>query len=134
MSSHLPDLVVRLDLPRSMAYGAATWDWHRMHYDTEDARARGFEGPVIDGQMFGALIARQVREWGGPRIRFLELEFRNRGFVVVPSTVTLRASIAARSETPQGERVEIATQVFDEAGRCVVDGGRTVVEVPRAGG
>lgn len=128
----LPDLVVRLDLPRSMAYGASTWDWHRMHYDTEDARARGLDGPVVDGQMFGALIARQVREWAGPRARFLELKFRNRGFVVVPSTVTLRANVAARSETAQGERIEIATQVFDEAGRCVVDGGHTVVELARA--
>lgn len=129
----LPNLVVHLDLPRSMAYGAATWDWHRMHYDADDARARGFAGPVVDGQMFGALIARQVREWAGPRARFLELEFRNRGFVVVPSTVTLRSAVAARTEAPRGERIEIATQIFDETGRCVVDGGRTVVEMPRPG-
>lgn len=132
MPTSLPDLVVRLDLPRLMAYGASTWDWHRMHYDVENARARGFDGAVVDGQMFGALIARQVREWAGPQVRFRELEFRNRGFVVAPSTVTLRASVSARDATQQGERIEIATRVFDESGRCVVDGARTIVELPRA--
>lgn len=128
--SALPDLVVELDVPRLMAYGAATWDWHRMHYDGEFARARGFEGPVVDGQMFGALIARQVRAWAGARARFVALEFRNRGLVTAPATVKVVSRVAAREAIEGGERVQIASEVLDASGRRVVDQARTVVEVP----
>ena len=48
------------------AYGAATWDWHRMHYDAELARSKGFAAPVIDGQMYGAVFAQVAMRWAGP--------------------------------------------------------------------
>lgn len=129
--SALPDLVVRLELPTLMAYGAATWDWHRMHYDAESARARGFQGPVVDGQMFGALIARQIRAWAGNRARFVALEFRNRGLVIAPSTVTVVSRVASRESIGGAERIEIHSEVLDEAGRRVVDQGRAILELPQ---
>lgn len=127
----IADLVVHLDLPRLMMYGAATWDWHRMHYDHEWARARNLRGPVVDGQMFGALIARQVREWAGPRARFVELEFQNRGFVSAGDTVTVVSSVVSSRQEGSVDRIEIATHILGEGGRRVVDKGRTVVDVPR---
>ena len=127
----LPDLVVRLDLLRLMVYGAATWDWQRIHYDHEAARAQGLRGPIADGQIFGALIARQIREWAGPRARFVELEFQNRRFVVAPSTVTVVSRVCSSQVVGAIERVEITSHVMDEDGRRVADNGRTVVDVPR---
>ncbi len=129
--SALPDLVVRLGLHRLMVDGASTWDWQRMHYDHEWARAQGLRGPIVDGQMFGALIARQIREWAGPRARFVELKFQNRGFVAAPSTVTVVSRVSSSKLAGAIERVEIASHVLDEDGRHVVDNGRTVVDVPR---
>jgi acyl dehydratase len=101
-----------------------------MHYDAEAARARGFQGPVVDGQMFGALIARQIRAWAGNRARFLTLEFRNRGFVVAPSTVAVVSYVSAREAVGANERIEILSEVRDETGRRVVEEGRTTIELP----
>ncbi|MFP6681362.1 MAG: MaoC/PaaZ C-terminal domain-containing protein [Gammaproteobacteria bacterium] len=50
-----------------VAYGSATWDWHRLHHDTNYAVARGFAQPVIDGQMYGAMFAQAIEDWVGPR-------------------------------------------------------------------
>jgi acyl dehydratase len=64
------------------AYGAATWDWHRMHYDAELARSKGFAAPVIDGQMYGAVFARAALSWAGPRgfITRLSLKMKSMAF------------------------------------------------------
>ena len=87
----LPDLVRTLTLTDLVAYGAATWDWHRLHYDTAYASAAGLPGPIVDGQLWGALMATQVLDWTGPSGRLDSLAVRYRGVVTVGETVTLRA-------------------------------------------
>jgi acyl dehydratase len=49
-----------------VAYGAATWDWHRLHYDQAHAQAKQLPGVLIDGQAFGAVFAREAMRWAGP--------------------------------------------------------------------
>jgi len=49
-----------------VAYGAATWDWHRLHYDKAYAQSKQLPGVLIDGQAFGAVFAREVMRWAGP--------------------------------------------------------------------
>jgi hypothetical protein len=81
--------------------------------------------------MFGALIARQIRAWAGNRARFTRLDFRNRGFVTAPCTVTVVSQVCGREFVSGGEQLEISSEVMDESGRKVVDHGRTVIELPR---
>ncbi len=59
-----------------VAYSGATWDWHRMHYDSDWAREAGFPGPVLDGQQLGAWLAALSQEAAGPEWRLAEMEFR----------------------------------------------------------
>jgi len=70
---HLVDLVL---------YGAATWDWNRMHYDVERARRMNLPAPVIDGQEFGAFFVRAALDWAGPRAfpRRLALRMKSMAF------------------------------------------------------
>ena len=49
-----------------VAYGAATWDWHRLHYDKAHAQSKQLPGVLIDGQAFGAVFAREAMRWAGP--------------------------------------------------------------------
>ena len=37
-----------IGIARMMAYGAATWDFIRLHYDADYARGNGFEAPFVD--------------------------------------------------------------------------------------
>jgi acyl dehydratase len=104
----LPDLVRTFTLTDLVGYGAATWDWHRLHYDDAYARAAGLPGPVVDGQLWGALMARQVLDRIGPTGRLRRLAVRYRGVVTVGEKVTLRAWADAGEITHQvwaGERL-----------------------------
>ena len=78
----LPPLEKTFTTVDLFAYGAATWDWHRMHYDAEYARGKGFPGPVIDGQMYGAVFASVAMKWAGPRafMRKMSLKMKSMAF------------------------------------------------------
>ncbi|MCI0845154.1 MAG: hypothetical protein J4N87_07320, partial [Chloroflexi bacterium] len=71
-------LVKEIGLARMMAYGAATWDFIRLHYDADYARGLGFEAPFVDGQMMGGFLTQQIQDWAGPEAFLRKLAFRNR--------------------------------------------------------
>ncbi len=78
VGQELTPLRKQIDLPSMMAYGAATWDFIRVHYDADYVRDLGFPGPLVDGQMLGAFLAQHVRDWAGPGAVLRKLGFRNR--------------------------------------------------------
>ncbi len=81
VGEELTPLHKQIDLPRMMAYGAATWDFIRVHYDADHVREMGFPGPFVDGQMLGAFLAQHVQDWAGPGSFLRKLSFRNRVMV-----------------------------------------------------
>ena len=88
----LPDLMRSLDLGAMVAYGAATWDWHRLHFDPDRAQRAGLDAPVVDGQMLGALIAEQVLSSFSPNARLTALSFRNRAPVLAGASVVCEST------------------------------------------
>ena len=77
----LTPLIKDIGLARMMAYGAATWDFIRLHYDADYARELGFDAPFVDGQMLGGFLAQHVQDWAGPGAFLRKLAFRNRVMV-----------------------------------------------------
>jgi len=98
-----------ITLSDMVAYAGATWDWHRLHYDSDYARAQGMRGPVVDGQMLGALMAMQGVGDVGPDHRMVELDMHLRSPVFAGDTVTLRLSAEPASAT---ERMRLAHTVL----------------------
>jgi acyl dehydratase len=78
VGDELTPLYKQIDPARMMAYGAATWDFIRVHYDASYVQELGFPGPFVDGQMMGAFLAQHVQDWAGPRAFLRKLGFRNR--------------------------------------------------------
>jgi len=72
----IPVIERRIGIADMVAYAGATWDWHRMHYDMTYVESAGFEAPIVDGQMLGALMAECVQDWLGPDARLTSLGFR----------------------------------------------------------
>ena len=68
-----PPLERTIELPDMVAYAGATWDWHRLHYDSAWLAERGLDRPVVDGQLFGALLAEMLQDWVGPSARLTAL-------------------------------------------------------------
>ena len=90
----LPPLERTIDLVSMVAYAGATWDWHRMHYDRDFVDAKGFDAPVVDGQVFGALMVEALQDGLGPRARVRTLDFRFRSMVYADETVRVTATRA----------------------------------------
>lgn len=129
VGQRLPDLVRTLDLADLVAYGAATWDWHRLHYDPEMAAAAGFDRPVVDGQMLGALLAEQATLFGRSGCRLTRLHFRNLAPVLCGSTIVCRGEVTHVG--PAGMRIDhdVVIDGDDLAGqrRLVATGGAELI-------
>lgn len=90
----LPTLTKKIRLPDMMSYGAATYDFARIHYDASYARSQGLPAPVVDGQMLGAFLAQLVQDWAGPKAFLQSLNFQNRGMVFPGDVLTCGGSVS----------------------------------------
>ncbi|WOH63896.1 MaoC/PaaZ C-terminal domain-containing protein [Bradyrhizobium sp. BWA-3-5] len=116
LDEKLPLLNKIFSMADLMAYGAATWDWHRLHYDIDFARSMKLPNAVIDGQAFGALFARVVVDWAGP-LSFIErLSFKMKLMAFAGETLHV-----------EGEVTQIRSRTVVVAQR-VTSGGRVVSE------
>lgn len=107
-----PDLI--------MAYGAATWDWHRMHYDGDYARSQGLPGVVLDGQALGAIFARALTDGFGPRAFVTKLSFRLRAMVAPGDVLRCEGEITSL-EPGDGATIMEFTQQITAGGRIAAE-------------
>lgn len=80
-----------------MAYGAATWDWARFHYDYEFVQRRKFPKAFVDGQNWGTIFARQAMDWGGANAFIRKMKLRFRSMVFAGEDVSISGEIAGVS-------------------------------------
>lgn len=120
-----PVLERKLDLATLVAYAAATWDWYGTHYDPASIEAAGLPGALVDGQLFGALLAEQALDWAPEGARVVAMGFRFRSMVFAGETVRCEASV----ETESAGRVRLRQRVL--AGeRVAIDAAWTELEFP----
>ena len=89
----LPELERTFTLVDLVLYGAGTWDWNRMHYDTEHVHRLNLPAPVIDGQEFGAFLARAALEWAGPRAFLKRLVLRMKAMAFAGDTLRAEGEV-----------------------------------------
>lgn len=112
VGAELPALRTTLTLTDLIVYAGATWDWHRLHYDPAYLAAHGLPAPVVDGQLFGALLVRQTQEAFGPKAFVRGVHFRFARPVFAGETVMCAARVTARERQPDGTvRVSVAASV-----------------------
>jgi acyl dehydratase len=115
-----------IGLPDMIAYAGATWDWHRLHYDTGYLREHGLEKPVVDGQMLGAYLAIALREWFGPDAVITGLSFRFKSLVFAGETIRCVGTVTR--EEPG--RVELGLRVEAGGGRIAVAPASATLTLP----
>jgi acyl dehydratase len=84
-----------IDLVDMVAYAGATWDWYKLHFDPEFVAAAKVPGPVVDGQVFGALFVELVQDWLGPVCFVRTLSFTFRNLMFAGETVRITGTIAS---------------------------------------
>lgn len=126
----LPVLEQTLDLVDLVMYAAATWDWFRWHYDATVARDAGLPGPLVDGQMLGALLARQALAWAGPRARVRRMSFRFASMVFAGDTVRCESEVTRVADAGAATLVTL-TQRVRVGDRVAIEGAVMDLEIPR---
>jgi acyl dehydratase len=119
-----------ITLPDMIAYAGSTWDWHKLHYDADYLAAKRVPAPVVDGQVFGALLAEQLQDWAGPDAQLQSLHFRFKNLVFAGETVRCAATVTEVAETGDGAlvTVEATVDVVGEKARpAVTPAGATVL-------
>lgn len=129
--SELPPLTKEISAAQMMMYGAATWDFMRIHYDAEYARSRGLDAPIVDGQMLGAFMAQMVVDWAGDPGALRKLSVRYRSFVFAGDTVTCKGRVRHKSIDAEGALVECDLVVENAKGEVVAGPATAVVALPR---
>ena len=130
----LPTLEKRIRLTDMMAYGAATWDFARIHYDDAFARKQGLPSPVVDGQMLGAFLAQLVQDWAGPRGFLRSLDFQNRGMVFPGCVVKCGGNVADLRREGSRNLVDCSLWIDNQNGERVVGPASATVSLPSEDG
>jgi len=112
-----------------VAYGAATWDWHRLHYDVAYAKSVNLPNVLVDGQSFGAVFARHALDWLGPRAFITRLSFRMRSMAFAGDVLAAEGEVAELRREPDGDLV-VLTQRLKVGQRLAAD-ATTTVRLPR---
>ena len=129
----LPPLTKEISTVQMMMYGAATWDYMRIHYDADYARQGGFPGPILDGQMLGAFLAQLVVDWAGDPGALRRLSIRYRNFVVPGDTVICKGRVRSKSVEGPDALVECELVAENRNGEVVAGPGVALLALPRKG-
>ncbi len=134
VGEELAPLHKQVDAARMMAYGAATWDFIRVHYDAGYVQELGFPGPFVDGQMLGAFLAQHVQDWAGPRAFLRRLGFRNRVMAYPGDSLVCRGVVTGlyrEGDDNDGPGVaECDLWIENQRAERVVEPASAVVQLP----
>ena len=134
IGDEITPLVKEIGMARMMAYGAATWDFIRLHYDADYARELGFEAPFVDGQMMGGFLTQHVQDWAGPGAFLRKLAFRNRVMAYPGDSLTCHGVVTDVSSTEEGGMVECDLWMENQRGEKVVDPASALLRFPLIAG
>jgi acyl dehydratase len=112
----LPVLERRFTAVDLVAYGAATWDWHRLHYDVDYAHSHKLPGVIVDGQAFGALLARAALDWAGPRAFITRMSLRMKSMAFAGDTLRAEGEV-----NEVRERVVVLSQRLTNGNRVAAE-------------
>jgi acyl dehydratase len=133
VGQELPPLRKEIDRVHMMMYGAATWDFIRLHYDDPYVQEKGFPTPVVDGQMFGSFLAQLVMDWAGPESLLKALSFDNRVAAFPGDTLTCRGTVATKYRSGAEHLVECLLWVENQRGERTVGQASATVSLPSRG-
>jgi acyl dehydratase len=125
----LPPLTKAISTTQMMMYGAATWDFMRIHYDADYARQRGFPGPFVDGQMLGAFLTQLAVDWAGDPTALKRLSVRYRNFVFPGDTVTCKGKVTHKSTEDALVTCELVAE--NQHGEIVAGPATALLALPR---
>lgn len=130
VGDEIPPLEKKITQVGMVMYAAATWDFHRYHYDGEFVQKSGFPRPFLDGQELGAFIAQMLLEWAGHEAFIKKMGFRFREFAYPGDILTCKGRVSAKY-TKEGENlVECEVWIENQRGQMVLSPASATLVIP----
>jgi hydroxyacyl-ACP dehydratase HTD2-like protein with hotdog domain len=128
----LPALTITPDERQLFFFSAATYNGHRIHYDTDWARTvEGYDDVIVQGPLQAALLARAITDWIGGRGRLVAYSVQNRAVALTGQELTFGGSVAAKRLSDNVGLVDL--DIAGRRGETVLMPGTATVALPLRG-
>jgi len=118
-----------------LRWAGAAEDYSPLHFDRDEANARGFDQPVVHGPWKSAVLRRLVAAWLGPNTQIRGLSTRYLRPDALGAPLRFGGRVAETTPMPDGS-AELRCELWirGEDGRTSVDGQCVAVRAPDADG
>jgi hydroxyacyl-ACP dehydratase HTD2-like protein with hotdog domain len=128
----IPALSVAVSRVQMFFFSAATYNGHRIHYDTTWAReVEGYPDILVHGPLQVALLARALTDWAGGRGRLIRYAVQNRGTAFPDEQLRFRGVVTATRR--EGDRGLVDLEIRGEKGDTLLMPGTATVALPLRG-
>ena len=124
----IKDLKHKFTLPNMVLYAGSTWDWHKIHYDNEYLEKNSIPKPVVDGQVFGALIVKQIHNSFGKFSRIKKINFNYKNMVFQDEEIQIKSNVLEERIEENITYLEISSSIYVDD-RVIVYDAKTSVEL-----
>ena len=130
VGDELPERVHHPSFVQLFRYSAATWNSHRIHYDTAYAQVEGYPDVLVQSHLHGAFLTRLCTDWMRPGGRLVSLSLRVKRFATPANTLTCRGRVTAKEIVDGEGRVTVAIEEVRDDGEVCAP-GEAVIGFPR---
>ena len=123
-------LTKKITLVQQVMYAAATWDFHRHHYDGGFIRGLGLKAPFTDGQVLGAFLAKMITDWIGPKGILKRLNLNYKMMVFPGDTITCKGKVTDKRIDGKNKLVFCELWIENQKGEKVVTPANAVIALP----
>ncbi|MDI9949018.1 acyl dehydratase [Rhodococcus sp. IEGM 1305] len=124
----LEQVALQCDPVRILRFGATTHNAHRIHYDTDYARAEGLPDPVVMAQLQGTLFFRAAARLAGEVGAVTSVTWRNRAPAPVGCVLTVSGTVTRI----EGDRIEVTLVEHADDGALCAEGSAVITTTPRS--
>ncbi|ANH37107.1 MaoC like domain protein [Nocardioides dokdonensis FR1436] len=125
----IPTLTTTVDQTQMFFFSAATYNGHRIHYDTSWASDReGYDDVLVQGPLQSALLARAVTDWIGGAGRLVSFSAQNRAVAFPGEELSFGGTVTATRLADGRGLVDL--EVVGRRGDDVLMPGTATVELP----
>lgn len=125
----IPDYRVRPSTVELFRFSATTWNTHRIHYDSDYARAEGYPDVLVQSHLHGCFLSNAVLKWAGPGSELRGFRWRNRHIAVAGDVLTVTGTVTAVTMNGTRRLLQIDLEEHNDDGALCVT-GQAVVALP----
>ncbi|MFC2042451.1 MaoC/PaaZ C-terminal domain-containing protein [Chloroflexota bacterium] len=130
VGDEITPITKKATLLQNVMYAAATWDFHRHHYDKEFADSKGYPRTFVDGQIFGAFLAQMVTQWAGTAGMVKQLGLNYRVMAVPGDVLTCKGKVVDKHTKDNENLVNCDLWIENQRGEKVVGPAHALLALP----